>query len=423
MDHVRQIVTDSSQAFGKFQAAQSSVQQGLKLRKQLWLISTTPLGLEDATLTNQCRTDLENLARKNIHVAPHVETLLANLTTMQESRSHLKAIQQDLLHINQNARAAQTLLNQSALLKAKLQELVHSLPTLTQSLEAELTVTQKLATQLAANMVSAKEAENHLLLLFLFIFGYVACGIYLVLRQIIKPLKAVDKYARRLGTGVPMPKLPNSRILEINDLSATMENLAAYLGQATVASEKMATERTHFQRMSLFDGLTNLYNRRAFDTTLQQLWSKALAEHRPLGLVMLDVDKFKVYNDTCGHQAGDVCLRKVADALAKSVRGADVAARYGGEEFVVILPNADKNQAAIVAERIRKMVLDVKLPHPGSPTGPYVTVSLGVTAQVITNEITAQDLVRHADQALYHSKENGRNRVTIYEPGAQNTEA
>ena len=135
----------------------------------------------------------------------------------------------------------------------------------------------------------------------------------------------------------------------------------------------------------------------------------------PLSLLMLDVDCFKSFNDTYGHQRGDTCLKAVAEAIQGAVRRAgDTVARYGGEEFAVILPDTDQSGAAVTAERIRRAVEDLGLGHGGSTAAAVVTVSLGAATAVL-DSLDAGELVKAADAALYCAKRAGRNRTTSSE--------
>ena len=135
-----------------------------------------------------------------------------------------------------------------------------------------------------------------------------------------------------------------------------------------------------------------------------------------LGVIMVDVDFFKKYNDIYGHDKGDDCLRLVAECLAKGIkRTTDFVARYGGEEFVVILPNSDKDGTLMVAEKLREDVQNLAIPHAGNQSTGYITASFGFTAAKVMNTHSYFDFIKKADQALYVSKQNGRNRVTYLE--------
>lgn len=174
------------------------------------------------------------------------------------------------------------------------------------------------------------------------------------------------------------------------------------------------------QRMELLartDGLTGLANRRAFEESLEKEWARAARDRGTVGLLMIDVDDFKSYNDTYGHQAGDACLQRVADALKRcGRRPADTPARYGGEELALILPGIDREGLGEIAECVRLAILDLAIPHIESRTGRFLSVSIGACLAsprgVDGGEARAR-LVRAADDALYDAKAAGRNRVAM----------
>ncbi|MBF0425988.1 MAG: diguanylate cyclase [Magnetococcales bacterium] len=166
------------------------------------------------------------------------------------------------------------------------------------------------------------------------------------------------------------------------------------------------------ERMVALDGLTEIPNRRNFDQTRTQEWTRALREKEPLSLIMIDVDMFKQYNDLYGHCEGDLCLQRVARALAAAMqRPGDFVARYGGEEFVALLPGTDLEGAKRVGEQLRVAVASLGLPHALSTAAPHVTVSLGAATVIPTPEIDANQLQQVADQMLYIAKRQGRNRL------------
>lgn len=171
---------------------------------------------------------------------------------------------------------------------------------------------------------------------------------------------------------------------------------------------------------SMHDSLTQLANRRAFDKYLQEQMALAARQCHSLALVMIDVDHFKAYNDLYGHMAGDRCLQEVADVLAASCRRpSDMVARYGGEEFVMVLPDTDKDGAMHVAEELRAAVWASTMPHKRNSAGPYVSVSVGVSAVRPGDSIGVAPLVVAADAALYRAKNGGRNQVVYVEVASE----
>lgn len=166
------------------------------------------------------------------------------------------------------------------------------------------------------------------------------------------------------------------------------------------------------QHLAISDSLTRVANRRRFDEYLDQAWRQMARESIPLSLVLCDIDFFKIYNDTYGHQAGDVCLRQVAQAISQTVRRpTDLVARYGGEEFAVILPDTETEGAAQVAEKIRAEVKALEITHAHSQISQYITLSLGVGSTIPGHASSPATLVAAADQALYQAKAEGRDSV------------
>ncbi|MEW6264397.1 MAG: diguanylate cyclase [Thermodesulfobacteriota bacterium] len=169
-------------------------------------------------------------------------------------------------------------------------------------------------------------------------------------------------------------------------------------------------------KLSETDPLTQLPNRRSFNTNLDREWGKGIRNKSPLSLIMMDVDHFKKYNDCYGHQEGDKCLSKIAELISKNTREyIDFPARYGGEEFIILLSNTNTNDACIAADRIRERILSLAIPHRLNEHGCVVTCSLGVACCVPDNEVNPEDLIRRADSALYSAKNYGRNRVVVSE--------
>ncbi|RKU01610.1 diguanylate cyclase [Burkholderia sp. Nafp2/4-1b] len=166
------------------------------------------------------------------------------------------------------------------------------------------------------------------------------------------------------------------------------------------------------------DGLTGLNNRRSFGEVLDREWRRARRAHSVFSLLFVDVDRFKAYNDTYGHQAGDDALAAVARCIGESIRRpVDTAARYGGEEFVVLLPDTPQTGAAEIAERIRAAIDDLALEHAGSEYG-RVTASIGMATWTPDQDDEPSAVIKEADEALYYAKSTGRNKVAALQEAA-----
>jgi diguanylate cyclase (GGDEF)-like protein len=177
------------------------------------------------------------------------------------------------------------------------------------------------------------------------------------------------------------------------------------------------------QQLSQLDGLTGLYNQRVFHDKLRQEINRLDRTRKPLSLLMLDIDHFKQFNDSYGHQAGDIVLRQLARIIVAQCRCAsiDVCCRYGGEEFAIIMPELEMHNAVKAAERLRSAVERAAFGlNADNPEG-KVTVSIGVAGIMDEDDISPEELVKKADEALYLSKKNGRNQVS-YSPGTDGTE-
>jgi len=169
-----------------------------------------------------------------------------------------------------------------------------------------------------------------------------------------------------------------------------------------------------FLRLTIIDQLTGIYNRRYLDGNLKKIIKLHSRTGGSLSILMIDIDYFKKYNDTYGHDAGDSCLKAVVSALSQCIiREEDFVARYGGEEFVAVLPSTDENGARLIAEKMLEKVSECNIPHETSDIAGYVTVSVGGTAAVINHLQHGSDYIKTADKALYESKNNGRNRYTF----------
>ncbi|MCY1178205.1 Phytochrome-like protein cph2 [compost metagenome] len=181
-----------------------------------------------------------------------------------------------------------------------------------------------------------------------------------------------------------------------------------------VSQQQLLDTNLVLQRLMHSDGLTGLSNRRHFDEYLELEWRRAMREQQQLSLLMIDVDYFKVYNDSFGHLAGDEALRQVAEAIRSSCsRPTDLPARYGGEEFALVLPNTSPGGARLVAEKLRQTVLGLGIPHTAPTADTFLTVSIGLATQTPAIGSHCRQLISAADKGLYLAKNGGRNQVGI----------
>jgi diguanylate cyclase (GGDEF)-like protein len=186
---------------------------------------------------------------------------------------------------------------------------------------------------------------------------------------------------------------------------------------------KMLEQLRTIERLGLTDQLTDLPNRRSFDNRLNLEWGRALRDHSSISILLIDADKFKIYNDTHGHQQGDVALKSVAKAISESLkRSVDFAARWGGEEFIVLLPSTDLEGALDVAERIRKNVKAMEIPCPDGMDASKMTVSIGVNSLAHGHSSTIHEFISGADIALYAAKGKGRDLVCHHSPSVKEEE-
>lgn len=175
---------------------------------------------------------------------------------------------------------------------------------------------------------------------------------------------------------------------------------------------ELKRHRDFFKNLSFCDGLTNVANRRRFDEYLATSWDFACRESSPLSLILLDIDHFKQFNDTFGHQAGDECLKRVSQALQSSLkRKIDLLARYGGEEFGCILPKTNLHGTLLIAERFRESILDLQISRDRSSDSGCLTVSQGAATIVPGSGSSPGALIKAADEALFKSKQEGRDRI------------
>ena len=191
-----------------------------------------------------------------------------------------------------------------------------------------------------------------------------------------------------------------------------MQRIAQMRYSLLVLTRRLDEANQELTRLSSLDGLTGISNRRRFDETLLREWRRAGRQGKPLSILLCDVDCFKQFNDSYGHQVGDECLKAVARTLQGALRRpTDLAARYGGEEFAVILPDTGLSGAQQLAEGIRAAVEALHITHRFSSAGGVVTVSVGVASMTPSRESDSAVLLKRADDALYRAKEGGRNRI------------
>ena len=196
--------------------------------------------------------------------------------------------------------------------------------------------------------------------------------------------------------------------MEFAPLATALTDMARKLAER---ESELRAANHHLEQLALRDGLSGLPNRRSFDARLAATW-RAAEPSSPISLLMLDVDHFKLFNDTNGHLEGDNCLRLIGKTLESTLRRGDFAARYGGEEFVVLLPGVDSAQAHEIAERARGEIEALRIAHEAAPSG-FVTLSVGI-ATFTPQEASEQALIEAADAALYEAKRRGRNRVAAW---------
>jgi len=239
--------------------------------------------------------------------------------------------------------------------------------------------------------------------------GTGAGAMLVLVRRLLDPMRVIARQLDDLASGdLDADLAPAGRDDEMARAREAMLSFRASLRERQALLERL-------ERLSQADGLTGLANRRHFDEYLAAELRRAERAGHPLALAMIDVDRFKAFNDRYGHLAGDDCLRRVAAALAgRARRPGDLAARYGGEEFVVVLPDLGAERALEWAEAARLAVRDLAIAHEDSEAG-AVTVSCGVASVLPGRDVRPEVLIERADAALYRAKREGRNRVALAE--------
>lgn len=233
--------------------------------------------------------------------------------------------------------------------------------------------------------------------------------------------KALDVAAKPLDNStaallVALRSLYHVLSQQNRDLASANQRLEERVAERTRelarANQTLTEFNLRLEALSNTDGLLGIANRRYFDDRLAAEWRRAIREQQAVSLLMIDVDHFKHYNDTNGHQAGDLRLQSIAQAALSAVRRpTDLLARYGGEELVALLPNTDLNGAMGMAQDIRKAISDRHIEHADSPVTGEVTVSIGVATMAPDQATGPEALIAASDKALYAAKVGGRNRV------------
>ncbi|NJM52216.1 MAG: GGDEF domain-containing protein [Blastocatellia bacterium] len=181
-------------------------------------------------------------------------------------------------------------------------------------------------------------------------------------------------------------------------------------------TEELKKANDELQALANSDGLTKIGNRRRFEEFLANEWHRSVRFKTEISLILLDIDHFKLFNDTYGHLVGDECLQKVAEALAETIkRPTDLVARFGGEEFAIVLGGTDAEGALNIARQAMENIQNLNIPHNKSQTSEFLTISVGIATTFAKFEISESDLIKIADVALYQAKEKGRNQIVSFD--------
>ncbi len=235
--------------------------------------------------------------------------------------------------------------------------------------------------------------------------------------------KKIDQTAKCFGLNREMTKsveeILHEANLRLSFLNMSYEEMNKKLIESQMSMERLTKELQEknklLENLAFVDGLTNVNNHRYFQNFLDQEINRAKRSEGMISILMADVDHFKYFNDTYGHQAGDFVLKEFCRVAKEQIRTYDLLARYGGEEFVMVLPDIDPNGSRDVAERIRSAIANCLFEDKGKEYS--ITVSIGVaTARPAEDDFSKNQLIRLADEALYQAKEDGRNRVVVFEP-------
>lgn len=200
----------------------------------------------------------------------------------------------------------------------------------------------------------------------------------------------------------------------VEDYTELLEQMKRVVRMSDIIENKLNYVRLSIDEISKIDFVTNLYNRRYFDKIFTEEWENHKRDNDSLAVVMVDIDKFKEYNDIYGHVKGDQCLERISAEIKKVIKETgDIVSRYGGEEFICLIKNSDLKKGEYIAEKIRKSVEELNIEHKGWPQYKIVTVSIGIAVVKPNLDLIPEAIINMADEALYRSKNSGRNKVSL----------
>jgi two-component system, cell cycle response regulator len=354
------------------------------------------------SVNNQARFEALN---QNIDAT--LFSLLSNPSQLAEKRAVMLRVQQQWLQARRDADVLFS--GPTALNAAAKKEKINAFEDHITNAISDINQLEGLLSHLQTtdNLAQASQDKLHVRLIIAIVFmvaiAIVILSAKILSRHILVPLNLLQKGVDRFRDG---------------DLShrinlVTQDELSALASAFNAMAQTLEQSQAELKRLATVDGLTGVYNRREFNRWLTLEIERSHREYHPVSLVMVDIDHFKKLNDTYGHQAGDEALRHVGRLLKQEVRPGDHVARYGGEEFAIILPNASSADAFAVAERVRASIEAqvITLSREQSLT---FTASLGFATFCIDKD-TEETFGQRADQALYHAKHSGRNRVSSAE--------